>query len=128
MATETLRYRLLSGGHIENDMTGKERRYSQGEVFESNDKNLLRFNAPGMAPKFEQVNKQTPIGRPNQGDSIPAPTAIVTTNAISIKDLDTLQSMNVKELTAWAAEEEINLGAAKSKDEILKAIKEQIAS
>lgn len=116
------RYRLLAGQHIQTDTDGKERKHVQGEVFES-EQDLLHHNAMGMRPKFEQVDRLTPIGfaqAPQQSSS-------VATANLTDKEFDTLKVMSVDELKKWSKEEEINLGTAKTKEEILKTIKEQVA-
>lgn len=49
-------YKVLVGEHIQNDPTGKERRYKVGEVFENNGE-MVQLSSVGNAPKFQRVSE-----------------------------------------------------------------------
>lgn len=130
------RYRLLAGKHAQKEENPETKQkevkiYKRGDVFESKH-DLLKFNAGPGAMKFEKVDDQenqprrartesasqtqqqhhtsveTPAGKPprNQQEFVTA-----------------LEKMNEKDLRSLAAEEEIDLKGAKTKDDIVKAIK-----
>ena len=124
-----MRFKVLEGKHIEgghND--GKGNRvpgtvYSRGDVVETKD-NLLRFNSGARRPKFEKLDDAAPITQqsatPQAKPSTPHSPAVAVKNQMAFA---TLESMSVAELQKYCEGEEIDLGRAKSKDEILKVIK-----
>ena len=99
-------YRLLTGKHYEG-IEESRKTYNAGEIVRS-DTNLLVFNQPGCI-KFELVDEE---GQPSK----------------SSKHNDGLDPMTVSQLRAMAAEEEIDLGSASRKDEIIKIIRSTLVS
>lgn len=141
------KFRLLDGLHteeptFERDEKGapiiengtprilKEgRTFKKGDIIET-DKNLhVIFDRIGNPPKFEEVHEDERIMTAQEkrqkaeallkeaaDDELAAQLRKNTMN-------DVLDSMSVEDLRKHAASEEIDLGKAKSKDEILKVIK-----
>lgn len=127
--TQVNRYRVLSGTHSEgyepvidpetgkqllDPMTNKPLRgepitYHAGQIVESKS-DLLRFNSPGSI-KFELLGARNsyfsePVKQENEQDE--------------------LGRMTVGQLREFAAANEVDLGPAKSKDDILRTIRESI--
>ena len=108
------KFKLLSGRHTENDPTGKidpvtklpvSVTYKAGDVFASKSDLDKRFNQPPMSIKFERIH-ETPVAAAQQA-------------AIS----DTLDAMTVEELKAYAESEELSLGKAKTREEMVKVLR-----
>lgn len=114
-----MRFRLLAGMHIQNDpMSGKERIYRAGAVFES-----VTDLARRWPEKFERVLDSTPLtpdpaasGMDASPSSAPLPSSG-----------DEYEGMTVKELQALAAEEEIDLKGARTREEILTVLRKATA-
>lgn len=92
-------YKILTGVHYEGKgADGKPLAYYRGgpngDTFQS-EADILRHNVPGVAPRFELV-----------GESV-----------------DNLETQTVKQLRELAEAEEIDLGAASRKDDIVAAIR-----
>lgn len=81
-------------------------------VFESYS-DILSFNTPGIPPKFrERVKPQVEIRE------------VVKVVSTQPKiDFSPLANMSLEELKSFAADEEIDLGTAKTKDEVLRVIR-----
>lgn len=109
------RYMVLAGAHYEG---GKQ--YVPGDIVDSMT-DLNRLNGPGMKPKFKQVK--------DSRDEEQARTQVSVAPAVQQKEtsdgiLGTLEGMTVSDLRKLAAEEEIDLGDAKTKEELVKVIHE----
>ena len=141
-------YRVLAGKHHEgNHGKGTHRVYVRGDIVES-DNDLTTFNSRG-AIKFERVNESgqpiresvparnvNPVSQqaPPSGSSqatVNAATAVMEAPAAVYQQasgtpspsIPTLEQMNVAELKALAAAEEVELGNANRKDEIIKLLR-----
>lgn len=109
MSANRYQCRVLHGAHNEYGKT-----YHRGEVVNSRS-DLRKMNKPG-AKKFEFM------GMVDEGAIEPE---AITINA-PVRDFpseDTLSNMTIPELRRFAEQEEIELGSAKSKTEILEAIR-----
>jgi len=137
---QTKLWRLLAGKHYEaNPAGGDDLVFNPGDTFESID-DLSRLNSKGYPPKFELLDKQRrgfdPVALRKRSDETDAAhsarvQAMLAENdaefAATInppKEVPDINRMSVKELTAFAAEEEIDLRGAISKEEILRRVKE----
>ncbi len=127
------RYRLLAGKHAqkeENPQTGQKENkiYKRGDVFESKH-DLLKFNAGPGAMKFEKVEDTQPAkaAGTTRPPATPSREAVHGTPEPPPRNMNeflaALDKMSEKDLRALAAEEEIDLKGAKTKDDILKAIR-----
>jgi hypothetical protein len=101
------KFKLLVGQHAEHG-----RVYKAGDIIET-DYDLNRFNAP-KAEKFQRIT-----GEEAQ--------AITQSQAAQAPVDETLESMTLQELRNLAAEEELDLGNAKTKAEIIAAIRGTIS-
>jgi len=114
-------YRVLAGKHHVG--SGADRKvFKAGDIVVTNN-DLLQFNQPGAA-KFELVDS---VGRPKSQKPIEKrvqPKAVTPDIPLG----DGLEDMTVNELRAMAEEEEIDLGSASRKDEIIKAIRNSMVS
>ncbi len=99
--------------------------YHKGSVFESTIELDKEFNTDPAKPKFTRVDNSVPLtyNTPTSKTDT-APTPKVETNESSTNKDDTLSSMTVEELRQYALSEEIDLGKAKTKAEILAIIRE----
>lgn len=102
--------------------------YQKGEVFETARTDLLaRNNPPGGKPRLEPVPDSTPVTPAKPGirarSARKAQEAEPARPPASPPDADTYDSMTVEQLRAHAAAEEITLGAAKTKAEIIAALR-----
>jgi hypothetical protein len=131
------RFRLLSGTHHEAkwDMTSRPsidrgRTYYQGEVIET-DNDLSIFNGRGTAsPKFALLSPETETvaeaaARGFNTIHKNAPTKSPPEPA-GPSNKDMLDTMTVNELRKFAEDEEIELGDAKTKEQILKVVREAV--
>jgi hypothetical protein len=114
-----IRY-FADGIHIVNDveteMIGKN-------VIESNIDLCQRFNIPGFPPKFEELYESYPsAGIPQAPSTDDFLIAELKSRGYEVSR-DTLDTMNLKELTALAAEEEIDLKGATKKEDIIRIIR-----
>lgn len=107
-------FRVLRGRYVEGKTTdGKQRIYVQGDIIDSKS-DLMRFNSPG-AIKFEKIES----GRLPEN----TPTLDSSTTAVIKKENDGLEAMSIAELRKMAEEEEIDIKAAKTKDQLVAAIR-----
>lgn len=151
-------FRVNIGKHIEDDPSGevlrdgriKEKVYTPADGPFYSSTNLMKLNAPGMTPKFTHVlhepqgtvsplTKQPGENSDQYADRMRklAEEATRLATSPSEKALEekppsaiypTLETMNAKELQQWAAEEEVDLKNAKSKEDILKVIKSYLGA
>lgn len=106
MAKKT--YKLLRGRHVEG--RGDDRKTYKRSDRITTDKDLLKFNKPGIAPKFELLS----IGREDAEETGEAAPSLAN---------DALEDLTVAQLRHIAEEEEIDLGGAARKDEIIARIR-----
>lgn len=116
-------FKLLRGYHRDwsfkfdrdtRQRTTVKRMYSPGESVES-DRDLCKlFNRPGSI-KFERL-PDPPQAQSFQGQQNAVATAV--------KESPDLDGMTVRDLQALAEEEEIDLGGAKTKDQMVKTIRQ----
>lgn len=136
-------WRLLAGKHYENNPVEglPDLEFNPGDQFESSD-DLLRLNAKGYPPKFELLEKHRtgfdPVAlrkRPDETDAqhsarvqamLESDEADFQSRVNPAKEAPDINKMSVKDLTAFAAEEEIDLRGAISKEEILRRVKEAL--
>ena len=114
-------YRVLIGSHHH-----KGRTYRAPEVFES-DVDMLRFNGPKdsrLPPKFEKVD----VPQRAQAQQVQTQAQTQTVDPAKeafTKELDDyLPSLTQKELQAYAASEDIDLKGVKSKEDMIRVIKQ----
>lgn len=125
-----MKFKLIAGMHVHGKYldahgTPRQRVYSAGDVLESPDNLAARW-----PEKFVLMDDAAATSRPagnNQSQAaVPAaavPKAVAEANAENLlKDLN-LDKMSVKELTEFAAAEEIDLKGSKDRVDILKLIK-----
>ena len=132
-----MKFRVLHGQHLEEvrlpDGRMEIRTYPQGSIIETDVDLVEKFSPwskvnPDFPSKFQRlpddfVGDSTHNSPSNSqaGPNTAAPqTAVVGGSADASK---TLESMSFKELQQWAAAEEINLKGAKSKEEIIRVLK-----
>lgn len=119
-------YRVLVSSHYNKDKDGvtrkyTEKRYGGPDLFES-DGDMLRFNKAGFPPKFEKTEFKT---LPNEGTQ--QSVGGIPQGAMPEQDVDQfLQSLSAKELQAYASEEEIDTKGARSKEDLVKVIKQAL--
>lgn len=101
-------YRLLRGGHMENDPQGIERVYKRGDVFESTS-DLLRFNAGPNSMKFEEIGIPPVVTKPAVKSAAPS---------------SELTSYTIEELKMIADDEEIDISACTTKTEVETALQD----
>jgi len=99
------RYRLLRGIHVHGQNT-----YSPGAVIDTA-QNLLRLNAPGSI-RFERVYEEE---EPTPVETTPEPTEEEPT--------DDLEALTLAELRDLAEAEEVDLGDAKRKADVLEVLR-----
>ncbi len=143
------KFKVLAGDHIElappgpdgkvpltNDGRLKQVKYIPGDIFETATDLLEKHHIDGFPDKFERIHETYVINEtPGQRltrlraelaeaeKAVPPPSAPSTTVASPVHDLvPELRAMSLKDLQAWAAEEEIDLKGVKSKEEALKVI------
>jgi hypothetical protein len=122
------KYLLLIGRHIGDS----DRLYSAGDVIDTK-ADLLRFNAPGMQPKFQRVEDSAPVrtgspqsvaspeaaaGKENDLLGVPSPAPARTTPAD-----DGLDRASNEELARIAEEEEVDLTDVKDRQEAVDRIR-----
>jgi hypothetical protein len=122
------KYLLLIGRHIGDG----DRLYNAGDIVETG-VDLLRFNPPGMQPKFQRVDDSTPVrtGAPQSVASpeaaatkendilgVPSPASGRTTPAD-----DGLDRASNEELARIAEEEEVDLSDVKDRQEAVARIR-----
>lgn len=109
------KFRVLRGSHNEGGKT-----YHRGDVVESRVDLVKKFNEKGIPPRFSRITgrevKETTDPGPSTSDQKPNDPALNPSNRFGV---ETLKMMNLTELKGLAAEEEIDLGGATKKDEII---------
>lgn len=127
------RFRLEVSLHIQDEVIrdkkdptkftrGGEITYMAGDVFDSTS-DLETMNGPGMAPKFVKVNLTTQLkGGTRKGNQLPEFKKAVDESRREAPGEDTFQSMTEAELRAVAADDEIDLKGAKTKEDIIKVL------
>lgn len=125
-------FRVLSGVHCEGERgaDGKLVKYRRGEIFKSKSDLDKTHNQP-MSIRFERLPDDTPLTRPQvaQAAAQGFNTAFTDTNQPTPelqKIFDDIQKMDVAALQKFAAEEEIDLGNLKKKEEIIAQIKRSL--
>ena len=122
-ATQLFKYRLLVGQHIENiPGTQIEVTYNAGDTFESASR-LEKFNSPGHSPKFERLQDDVKVGvksTPKVSNDLPPNLVEEGSDGDSV---DALDSMTVAELYKFARENDIPIGNARKKHELIEAIR-----
>lgn len=126
------KFRVLAGKHCEGKTPeGKPKVYVKGDVVDSKS-DLSRLNPPGFPPKFERVEDD---GRPSPAPAVPVqtlsptPTPVHATSPLPAAPKtvpDGLDKLSLKELQDLAASEEIDLKGAKTRDEVLRAVRAAI--
>lgn len=141
-------YKILIGKLVTNDMEGNQVTYAAGEndTFET-DKDLDKYNAPGLQPKFMRLDPErlpkrfknaarqgdtaTPISIPNKPQSnIVLPTnpphvppmdgSVQPSEGPEANDTDDgLEELTVAQLRDKANKDRIDLSGARTKDEII---------
>lgn len=115
-------YEVLAGRHS----TGRGRNRvvaKKGDLVTTHIDLEKRFNVPGFPAKYRKVEGVAPsqkLGKiePQPVNTLPPP---------QTHGMETLDSMTIEELRKYAAEEEIDLGQAKTKGQILDAIKASVS-
>lgn len=114
-------YEVLAGRHAEG--RGRTRKiYKKGDLFTTHVDMEARFNRPGFPPKYRRVEGVLPSQKLGSLPNVPQNIPPAQTHG-----MDTLEGMTVEELRKYAAEEEIDLGPAKTKAQILEAIKASVS-
>lgn len=121
-----MKFRVLAGKHAEKDKDGVSRVYVRGDIVDSKS-DLTKLNAGPGAQKFAPVEEPsakaaagTPVAQLHAKVAAPpAPPA----DELQKKLHADLDKMTVEQLKAYAAEEEIDLKGAATKDQLLKIIK-----
>ena len=103
------KFRLLHGTHFHG---GKQ--YNPGDPVEADSDLCKKFNTPGDLPRFERLPDDAPLT---------ATPTLAPTESVAAPAEDTLDSMTVEELREWAASEEIDVRGAKTKEQLVKAIR-----
>lgn len=148
-------FRLLAGEHIGNNEEGKETYYATGSVVPSESDLEKRwpekfrrvdgetykaaragFGTPTEGKSAEELRHTAPAAPTQSGALIdrgaqPSPAAHASVGSdkapdYTEEDLATFDTMTVQELKDYAAEEDISLGGAGRKDEIVKTIKDSL--
>lgn len=126
-----MKFRLLAGGHsviLKQAVNPGDKveyyTYHKDDVFESaTDLELL--NAPpatNLRKKFERVPDNTPVTPMTVRPTNSAPPYPLD-SASSPQFNDALENMTIAELKQYAAEEEIDLGKASKKEEVIEVIR-----
>jgi hypothetical protein len=121
-------FRLLVGTHCEGEKDEDNRliMYKQGDIVETKSDLCAKFNSVGSV-KFERIeteNAQLPLSKP----VTQAPGGSVKTATPAANPIDTFEAMSVEELKKHAEQEEINLGKAATKPEIIKVLRSAYGS
>lgn len=140
-----MKFKVLRGRHTEKDKFGISRTYGvggkDGDIVDSKSDLSKHNGLPPHTPKFEKVDEGTPIAphllvdpsQPVAGGVPPVtspsapPKPVAQTPMNPPKDLaeyhQQLDKMNVKQLQDHAADEEIDVKGAKTREELLKILK-----
>lgn len=133
-----MRFRLLAGQHIQTDPDGQERLYKPGQVLEAKADLATRW-----PEKFGRVAEGTPLDvgmltrvPPSESvadaaqrgfDPATSNTGALPPSSPLPAGEDTFSHMTLNELKAFAAEEEIDLKGARTKEEILAVLRKSTA-
>lgn len=129
-----MRFKVLEGQHIEGGHWTSDGKRVKGKVYKRGDEvvtndDLSRFNHGTRRPKFERLPDIQEAAEQgfHRGNTATLPEqktqAVVQAKPQPKLNFSALEAMNVKQLQDHAAAEEIELGQAKTKEEILKVIK-----
>lgn len=113
-----MKFRILRGKHNQGERhpDGRPVIYARNDVVES-ETDLCKLNAGMATKKFERVDDSTPLTNPDAaGKSVPSPETVDPNE-------DTFNEMTVAELRQFAEQEEIDLGKARTKDEIIAVLR-----
>lgn len=125
-------FRILRGVHCEGERgtDGKLIKYRNGDIFKSKSDLDKMHNQPNSI-RFERLPDNTPTKNPDVANAAAAGFNTAFTDSDQLpNNLQTmfadLQKMDVAALQKFAAEEEIDLGNLKKKDEIIAQIKKSM--
>lgn len=131
------RFKLLAGKHAAKDEEGLQKIYKKGDVIET-DSDLSKLNSGPGYMKFERLYEEGESEDEGTVKSVATPTkpqvqmavadqpTVVKTTQPTVKTPTgpvKLESMTVEDLRSLAADEEVDLKNAKTKDEILRALR-----
>lgn len=136
-----MKFRILHGCLTEPGPNKTNVFHPRGSVIET-DIDLCgpMFNPPissGMAQKYERVPDHTlvtsrvpiegevaaPVEQASPAEAAPAPSHVENPNALPAGILQSIDSMTLKELTEYAAAEEIDINGAKKLEDIRRIVK-----
>lgn len=120
-------YKLLAGLHSHSKIPGKNKAhiYRKGDVFRSPTE-LEHLNQPPHSVKFARLPDNTVVPEESAGVESSSPSSEESAQISKTQpnlSTDTLDTMSVEELRRLAAEEEISLDGAKTKAQIIEAIR-----
>lgn len=108
-------YKNNGGLHICSDGNGGDRIIKPGQVFQEQDTVIAKLQPPGTPIKFELVDLQ--------GEAVPQVVSPPTPASESEDDnRPVMEGMTIEELRQYATNNEINLGDAKLKKDIVNII------
>jgi hypothetical protein len=123
------KFRLERGVHIYRDVYGNEKKAKRKDIIETDQDLAARYNIPGVAPRVTNLGESTidiDVASPSNTSSRIEDDVNVETSTEQEETNDPLlvelQSMTVNQLREMAEDDEIDLGTAARKDEIVKAI------
>ena len=123
------KFRLERGVHIYRDVYGNEKKAKRKDIIETDQDLAARYNIPGVAPRVTKLGESTidiDVASPSNTSSRIEDDVNVETSTEQEETNDPLlvelQSMTVNQLREMAEDDEIDLGTATRKDEIVKAI------
>jgi len=123
------KFRLERGVHIYRDVYGNEKKAKRKDIIETDQDLAARYNIPGVAPRVTNLGESTidiDVASPSNTSSRIEDDVNVETSTEQEETNDPLlvelQSMTVNQLREMAEDDEIDLGTATRKDEIVKAI------
>lgn len=123
-------YELMESNHTQweygvttEDGAKVERTYKKGDKFWS-DQDLLKFNGPNLSPKFRIIGEDE--GRPPEPkrETVQPEAAPVPRKGRSDAEMAELNAMTQKEIQDYAKNHNLDLSGAKTKDEMLKKLRE----
>lgn len=129
------KYKLIAGGHVQDDPGGKkdERtgrvvdcRFGPGDIVESKD-NLAALWPEKFQPVFSEgvsgLDRQMGESARQYAKRLQVMAQQAAKDADEELTSDTLENMTDKELKAYADENEINIGTAKTRADMLKILR-----
>jgi hypothetical protein len=116
---EVKSYRVLRGLHITSELNsnGKPRVAKKGDIVRT-ESNLLKFNAPGVPPRFELATGE--VTEESKSNS--------SVSYSNTEYLDTLSAMSKEELKKVAETEEIDIRGLTRKEDIMDCIIKAISN